>query len=246
MEMYLDSDKDEETGSFTREESSQITQLKAGIDSKSNKGYSSTQKPLQELQTRNPDGYARVCYEIGMAYWYDYQVESDRYKNAVEWFQNATGYSDTAAIFVEIGQCRQNISKYEGQSRTTDVTKEYTNMWPSLVSLVEKINDSKDEDTKRLVWKEIVNTITNQAAYFIEVDKDEMQNLLQKISDSAEAELTDAYDSVKGELQDLICTEADYQDESFENSMKKAMKRVEAIRSSDEKKAEAGGKENDI
>ena len=246
VEMYLDSDKDEETGSFTREESSQITQLKAGIDSKSNKGYSSTQKPLQELQTRNPDGYARVCYEIGMAYWYDYQVESDRYKNAVEWFQNATGYSDTAAIFVEIGQCRQNISKYEGQSRTTDVTKEYTNMWPSLVSLVEKINDSKDEDTKRLVWKEIVNTITNQAAYFIEVDKDEMQNLLQKISDSAEAELTDAYDSVKGELQDLICTEADYQDESFENSMKKAMKRVEAIRSSDEKKAEAGGKENDI
>ena len=100
--------------------------------------------------------------------------------------------------------------------------------------------------SKRLVWKEIVNTITNQAAYFIEVDKDEMQNLLQKISDSAEAELTDAYDSVKGELQDLICTEADYQDESFENSMKKAMKRVEAIRSSDEKKAEAGGKENDI
>ena len=89
-------------------------------------------------------------------------------------------------------------------------------------------------------------TITNQAAYFIEVDKDEMQNLLQKISDSAEAELTDAYDSVKGELQDLICTEADYQDESFENSMKKAMKRVEAIRSSDEKKAEAGGKENDV
>lgn len=246
VEMYLDSDKDEETGSFTREESSQITQLKAGIDSKSNKGYSSIQKPLQELQTRNPDGYARVCYEIGMAYWYDYQVESDRYKNAVEWFQNATGYSDTAAIFVEIGQCRQNISKYEGQSRTTDVTKEYTNMWPSLVSLVEKINDSKDEDTKRLVWKEIVNTITNQAAYFIEVDKDEMQNLLQKISDSAEAELTDAYDSVKGELQDLICTEADYQDESFENSMKKAMKRVEAIRSSDEKKAEAGGKENDV
>ena len=246
VEMYLDSDKDEETGSFTREESSQITQLKAGIDSKSNKGYSSTQKPLQELQAKNPDGYARVCYEIGMAYWYDYQVESDRYKNAVEWFQNATGYSDTAAIFVEIGQCRQNISKYEGQSRTTDVTKEYTNMWPSLVSLVEKINDSKDEDTKRLVWKEIVNTITNQAAYFIEVDKDEMQNLLQKISDSAEAELTDAYDSVKGELQDLICTEADYQDESFENSMKKAMKRVEAIRSSDEKKAEAGGKENDV
>ena len=44
----------------------------------------------------------------------------------------------------------------------------------------------------------------------------------------------------------MICTEADYQDESFENSMKKAMKRVEAIRSSDEKKAEAGGKENDV
>ena len=93
---------------------------------------------------------------------------------------------------------------------------------------------------------EMTNVQLKRLIKKIEVDKDEMQNLLQKISDSAEAELTDAYDSVKGELQDLICTEADYQDESFENSMKKAMKRVEAIRSSDEKKAEAGGKENDV
>lgn len=203
IEMYLDSDDGE--GSFKREESSLITQLKAGIDSKSDKGYSSTSKPLEHLQAENPEGYAQVCYEIGMAYWYDYEVESERYKNAVEWFEDATEYSDTASIFVEIGQCRQNISKYEGQSRIEDMNKEYASMWNSMVSLVDKMENSSDDDTKRLVWKEVVSTVSSQAAYFNEVTQDDMISLLEQIKESVESMMDQTkYEAVQEELSQVL------------------------------------------
>ncbi len=69
IEMYLESSEDEGTGSFTREESSNITKLKAGLDNKNDEGFANTIKPLQELQSQNPQEYAEVCYEerhIGM------------------------------------------------------------------------------------------------------------------------------------------------------------------------------------
>ncbi len=205
VEMYLDSDQDEETGSFTREESSQITQLKAGLNSKNENGFSSTQRPLEDLKEENPEGYAQVCYEIGMAYWYDYQVENERYKNAVEWFEDAKEYSETAAVFVEIGQCRQNISKYEGQSRMDDMNQEYANMWKSMTRLIDMMENSNDDDTKRLVWREIVHTINEQVAYFTEVPQEDMISLLEKIQEGAEKTAQETkYEAVEEELANIL------------------------------------------
>ena len=205
MEIYLESsDAGDTSGSFSREESSQITKLKAGLDSKSDGGYSTTSKPLQELQSKNPEGYAQVCYEIGMAYWYDYEVERERYKNAVEWFEEARDYYDTAAIFVEIGQCRQNISKYEGQSRVDDMNKEYASMWAGMKQLVETIAKSSDEDTRRLVWREVVNTISEQAIYFTEISEEDMKALLESIREEAEDMYENTkYPAVQTELEEL-------------------------------------------
>ncbi len=74
-------------------------------------------------------------------------MENERYKNAVEWFEDAVDYDSTSSIFVEIGQCRQNISKYEGQSRIDDMNKEYTTMWGSIKQLVETVSGMGDEET---------------------------------------------------------------------------------------------------
>ena len=204
IEMYLDSSDNETAGNFTREESSNITKLKAGLDSKNDEGFASTIKPLQELQNKNPQGYAQVCYEIGMAYWYDYEVESERYKNAVEWFEDAVEYNNTASIFVEIGQCRQNISKYEGQSRMDDMNREYASMWTSMKQLVENISGSSDEDTKRLVWREMVSTIYDQIAYFTEVSEEDIKTLLETIRQEADSMYENTkYPAVQTELTEL-------------------------------------------
>lgn len=204
IDMYLESEEDEGTGNFTREESSIITKLKAGLDSKNDEGFASTIKPLQELKSRNPQEYAEVCYEIGKAYWYDYEVESERYKNAVEWFEDAVDYDNTSSVFVEIGQCRQNISKYEGQSRIDDMNKEYATMWTSMKQLVETVSGSSDEDTKRLVWRETVTTIDNQAAYFTEVSEEDIKSLLQNIRQQSDNMYENTkYPAVQTEIEEL-------------------------------------------
>ena len=204
IEMYLESSEDEGTGSFTREESSNITKLKAGLDNKNDEGFANTIKPLQELQSQNPQEYAEVCYEIGKAYWYDYEVENERYKNAVEWFEDAVDYDSTSSIFVEIGQCRQNISKYEGQSRIDDMNKEYTTMWGSIKQLVETVSGMGDEDTKRLVWRETVNTIDTQAKYFSEIPEEDMKSLLQDILQESDKMYENTkYPAVQTEIEEL-------------------------------------------
>jgi len=204
IEMYLESSEDEGTGSFTREESSNITKLKAGLDNKNDEGFANTIKPLQELQSQSPQEYAEVCYEIGKAYWYDYEVENERYKNAVEWFEDAVDYDSTSSIFVEIGQCRQNISKYEGQSRIDDMNKEYTIMWGSMKQLVETVSGMGDEDTKRLVWRETVNTIDTQAKYFSEIPEEEIKSLLQSIRQESDSMYENTkYPAVQTEIEEL-------------------------------------------
>lgn len=204
IDMYTQSAEEEGTGNFTREEASNIIKLKAGLDSKNDEGFANTIKPLQELQSRNPQDYAEVCFEIGKAYWYDYEVESERYKNAVEWFEDAVDYDSTSSIFVEIGKCRQNISKYEGQSRTDDMNKEYTIMWESMKRLVGTISQSSDEDTKRLVWRETVYTILNQMMYFTEVPNEDIKALLQDIRQESDTMYENTkYPAVQTELEEL-------------------------------------------
>jgi len=205
IDMYLEAAEDKETGNFTREEAANIVKLKAGLDIKDNEGFTNTVKPLQELQSRNPEGYAEVCYEIGKAYWYDYEVENERYKNAVEWFQDAAGFNSTSPIFVEIGQCRQNISKYEGQSRTDDMNKEYAAMWESMKQLVHTMSGSGDDDTKRLVWRETISMISDQIQYFTDVPEEDIKNLLQDIKQEANNMYeTTKYPTVKPELEELL------------------------------------------
>ena len=122
----------------------------------------------------------------------------------MEWFEDAVDYDNTSSVFVEIGQCRQNISKYEGQSRIDDMNKEYATMWTSMKQLVETVSGSSDEDTKRLVWRETVTTIDNQAAYFTEVSEEDIKSLLQNIRQQSDNMYENTkYPAVQTEIEEL-------------------------------------------
>lgn len=186
LKLFLASD--ETTGSFTVDEAGTVTRLKAGIDVKDGNGYTTTIYPLDELKTQNPQGYEEVCYEIGMAYWYDYEVENNKYSSAVEWFENAVEAYPIARVFCDIGQIQQQIKKFAGQDRTEDMYHSYSQLWDKLSELKTAATNLTETDTKIIVWKEIINTASDKAAYFlVSTSQDEMNRVLEGIREEATA-----------------------------------------------------------
>lgn len=199
----------EESGAFSKSEAGIITQLKAGMDIKGNQTYTKTVYPLDELKAKNAKGYAKVCNDIGDAYWYDYEISSERYASAEEWFRASSSYYPSAVIYCDIGQCQQQIKKYEGQNRTEKMYEAYKTLWDKLKELNSSAAD-QEADTKVLVWKEIVGTISNQASYFvINTSKDEMISVLDNIgSDAQKLKNGTKYEALQKNIEDIIA-EAD-------------------------------------
>ncbi len=175
IEMLLSKD------GLTKSEAAVFTQLQAGLDQTNAAGFSSTLYPLEQLKAADPQGYAQVCYEIGSAYWYDYEVEADRSIAAADWFESSAEYYQTAAIYCEIGACQQQIKKYAGQERTEKMYQAYGQLWEKLSQLAEAAEKEEDE-TKLLVWPEVVAAISDKAQYFLKnTSRDDLNQLLNRI-----------------------------------------------------------------
>ncbi|MDR2616173.1 MAG: serine/threonine protein kinase [Oscillospiraceae bacterium] len=185
LEMFVSGGESE--GRLTREEASVLTQLKAGVEVQNKDGYSSVIYPMETLRTENPAGYGQVCYEIGTAYWYDYEAESDRFSAAAEWFKEASASYPIAEIYVDIGRYRQEIKKYAGQNRTEKMYEAYGELWERLGALKNGAAEIDDNDTRLLVWKEIVGSASDKAGYFlVSVERSEMIELLDSVARDAE------------------------------------------------------------
>lgn len=175
IEMLLSED------GLSKSEAAVFTQLQAGLDQTNAAGFSSTLYPLEQLKVADPQGYAQVCYEIGSAYWYDYEVEADRSIVAADWFESSAEYYQTAAIYCEIGACQQQIKKYAGQERTEKMYQAYGQLWEKLSQLAEAAEKEEDE-TKLLVWPEVVAAISDKAQYFLKnTSRDDLNQLLNRI-----------------------------------------------------------------
>ncbi|MCL2747912.1 MAG: serine/threonine protein kinase [Oscillospiraceae bacterium] len=173
---------------FSREEASIVTQLKAGLDIQDSNGHTVTIYPLESLKAKNPEGYERVCFEIGMAYWYDYEVEADRYATAIEWFYEAANSYPISATYADIGNCHLDINRFEGQRRTETMYRAYEQLWDKLPLLAGEAEKLEDNDAKLLAWRVIVENISCKAAYFlVHVSLNDVLVLLDDIA--AEANL---------------------------------------------------------
>lgn len=192
-------------GSLTRAEGSVLTQLRAGLNTQRGNGYAAQIYPLETLKARNPVGYQEVCYEIGMAYWYDYETESARYTSAMEWFKEAVDRYPIAKTYVAIGDGLHTINRFAGQNRTEDMYQAYGGLWEMLTTLK---NDAEnmDNDTKRLVWWEIVKNSQDKAGYFlVTVEKEEMVLLLNEIAEDAEQLKRETqYALIKNDVDEIL------------------------------------------
>lgn len=181
-------------GELTKEEHAILSKLKGGLDETGSNGGSSTVDVMSELSDANPEGYAKVCYEIGEAYlfYYTIEVEKDKYSTAATWFQYAKEDYPVAKIYCDISDCLQNITKYKKADQYAKLYDEYESLWTKVKSL--QLDAAEyDDDLKLRVWNEIVNMIRNNVNEFSEVSsKEELIIMLETINSSCE-NITNAF-----------------------------------------------------
>lgn len=193
-------------GELTGEDNAYINQLRAGLNETENDGSKSSRDVLKELAEANPTGYADVCYDIGEAYlfYYNINVEKDKYAAAATWFQYATSKYPVAQVYCDISECLQNIAKYKKGNQTAKLYEEYTNLWNKIKSLQDDAAKF-DEDLQLRIWNESVNMISNNVNELMEVaSKEEVVNILNTINENCK-ELENAFlEDGKKELNSKI------------------------------------------
>lgn len=157
-------------GELTREENAIFQKLKAGLDQKDRNDNSTKVKVMEQLEMQNPEGYKEICYQIGEAclFYYNINVEKDKYATAATWFQYAGAGYPAASVYCDISECLQNINKYEKAGQISKLYDEYTALWDKIKGL-QTASATYDDDLKLRVWNEMVNMISNNAAEFCEV-----------------------------------------------------------------------------
>ncbi len=174
-------------GELDSKDNSLLAKLKAGIDHTDSRGYSSTVDVLEKLKKSNPKGYIEVCYEIGEAYlfYYNVGVEKDKYASASSWFQYAVDDFPLASISCDISDCLSNIAKFSKGVQYANLYKEYEKLWTKVKNL-QKNADSYEDDLKLHIWNEIVSIISNNTTAFCEVtSKAEIEKVLNSINASS-------------------------------------------------------------
>lgn len=180
-------------GNLSKDENGHLTKLRGGLDEVNSSGYSNTIMVLDELEKADPQGYAQVCYEIGEAYlfYYDIGVEKDKYEAAARWFQYAQEQYPIAKMYCDISDCLQNINKFDKTRQIAKLNEEYISLWEKITVLNNSAvndfeNDTEGLDLKLRVWNEIVNMIKNNVSQLCEVtSKEEIINLINDISNNS-------------------------------------------------------------
>lgn len=175
-------------GELTSEEGAALAKLKGGLEKTDSRGYSSVVKVMEELALVNPQGYEDVCYEIGEAYlfYYNIGVEKDKYSTAATWFQYAGSRYPVAQMYCDISECLNNITKFSKAEQFAKLNEAYVELWDQINTLDKKVREY-DDDLKIRVWNEIVDMIRNNAGQFCEVaQKQEITDMLENIRTGCE------------------------------------------------------------
>lgn len=175
---------------LTKEEGQALMKIRAGLEQTDSQGFSKLQDVLDELKTNNLEGYKDVCYEIGESFlfYYDVNIEKDRYSNAAIWFRETADKYSIAQIYCDIADCLELINQYNGAQikQTEKMYDEYAKLWEMIKNLKDKADEFDSIDSKLQVWNEINNIINLNVAPLLEIaEGNEITEELSSISDEA-------------------------------------------------------------
>ena len=201
---------------LTREDGQQLQKLLAGLDQQASNGFIESVDVLNELKTVNPEGYKRVCFDIGWSFlsYYDTNIDRDRYANAAKWFQyvrdDGTENGDIAAIFCDISECTTKINQLHGGKviQTQELRSQRESLWQMIQNLKAKA-DGYATDYKIQVWIEIDSLIDSNISDFLGVvEPATLKELLQNIQTGA-SQLKDTDPAIQSLIQQLRDSTAD-------------------------------------
>lgn len=170
------------------DENISLVKLKGGLEEKNGKGYTSSVDVLSRLRSSSQEDYERVCYEIGEAYLFDYDVkiEKDKYAAAASWFQyiEQNDSYPAAKIYCVISDSLQNIAKYKKSEEYERLITAYQSLWEQITQLSTD-SDQYEDGLKVRVWQEIVNMINNNTSEFYQSisSKEDLLKMLDSIDD---------------------------------------------------------------
>ncbi len=175
-----------EDGELSAEDASVINKIRLGIDQRDENGKSiGTVNVLEELKSKNENGYIEVCDSFGNAF-FNY-IKNDKYRNSAEWFEDTKDDKPINQIYCDISECLKGIDKYQNSkvSQSGKEYDEYKKLWQKLLLLKEKINSIDSQhtvDVKINAGTVIVDVINDNAVKFLEVASNvEIKDLLNKV-----------------------------------------------------------------
>lgn len=171
---------------LTKEEGQQLLKLQSGLDQQKSSGFSECVDVLSVLRKTNLEEYKNVCYEIGQTFlfYYDVNVDRDRYANAAKWMKDAKDKYSIAGIYCDISDCLELINQYNGAKikQTEKMYEEYENLWRMIGELKVNADNFESIDSKLQVWNEINNMVNSNVVPFLEVtSKQELMDMLNTI-----------------------------------------------------------------
>ncbi|NBK93416.1 serine/threonine protein kinase [bacterium 1XD21-13] len=175
--------------SFTREEDEHLR----GILNRSTSGGKTYEMCLKE----NREGYERVAYELGLAYYYDYEGEGNK-SYGVKWL-NIAAEGDTLPKAcreraLRLGTIGAYYSQIGQVNRAGDAKVSYQDYWRDLTSLASGNLVQLDNAVTALrMYQELASQIHGRALEFryAGIPKEEMEEELKKLQKHLEEDFTD-------------------------------------------------------
>lgn len=170
-------------GRLDNEEAAAFSKLRGGLDESRAGGFTESVNVMKILQETDPKGYEDVCFRIGEAYlfYYDIGVPKDKYAAAAMWFQYAKEQYPIAGIYCDISVCLENIAKYYKAEQYSKLYEEYALLWTQMKQLCSDVR-AYDDDLKVRVWNETVRMLCSNVSEFYEtVGREEMNAMLAQI-----------------------------------------------------------------
>ena len=174
-------------GELSSDDVIKIEAIRNGFDYVGEGGKVTEVKTLaDELLSVNPEGYYKICYEIGEAYYYTYKkTEGVNFKRASEWFQYIREDYILADIACDIYESLENITKYNKNGQTSKEYEEYKSLWTKIDNLQKAATSYDDDDMKLLAWTLIKDQVYDKPALYDVIPQEEIVKTLQAVLDDS-------------------------------------------------------------
>lgn len=170
----------------------------------------------EALQTKNPAGYSKICFDIGSLYWYSYYDSNQltRAQNSIFWFQEALKYSEennedrgTAQAYISIGEFYRDIQSKVDKGKDKGM---YKALFDNLDSVIKTIAmNSNESDKVRLDVLELARAAIHQYSTGFkrdDVSKEQIEKTMESITACLNAipDTTSKIEEMKGKIRALL------------------------------------------